>query len=553
MTAPRNRLLGAIAATVLTITLAACSTSTGGSPGPTNSDEPEAGGTLKVALNAWAPTNLDPHQQGNSNDPLIFRAIFDTLFWQKEDGTFEGLLAESYDLSDDGRVYTIHLRPDITFQDDSPLTAEVVRQNIEHIFDPATAAPLQASYLGPYESSKAIDDLTLEITLSEPYSALINVLSQAYLSIISGKQLTEAPETIVDHPIGTGPFEVVDWRADESLTLERNDDYAWAPESDAGRTGAAYLDGIEISFVAEDSVRYNGLVAGDFDVIDWTPPQSVESVLSNDSLEFTKFDRPGHPYSLWLNENNAPLDDQAVRQAIFAGLDRKAIIDAVSFGQWTVADGFLVPSTPNYAENSTATFTYDVDQANEILDDAGWSEVDSDGFRTKDGERLSLYFPTTGDVTQANQILEIVQDQLKDIGVEVQIDLLSSEDQQARVAAGEQDISAGIWTTNTADVLFIKYSSTEVTTPERRGTNQTNTADAELDELVAAARASTDADEIADLYARAQERLTEIVPSIPLHYRPSLVSSQDGVHGLAFDRAYGNLWFYNTWKEGAGS
>lgn len=553
MSASRHRLLGAVAATLLTITLAACSTGNGGSAAPTSADEPESGGTLEVALNAWAPTNLDPHQQGNSNDPLIFRSIFDTLFWQKEDGTYEGLLAESYDVSEDGRIYTIHLRPDITFQDDSPLTAGVVQQNIEHIFDPETKAPLQASYLGPYESSKAIDDLTLEITLSEPYSALINVLSQAYLSIISGKQLAEAPETIVDHPIGSGPFEVVDWRADESLTLQRNDDYAWAPESDAGRTGAAYLDGIDISFVAEDSVRYNGLVAGDFDVIDWTPPQSVDSVLGNDSLEFTRFDRPGHPYSLWLNENNAPLDDQAVRQALFAGLDRKAIIDAVSFGQWTVAEGFLVPSTPNYAENSADTFTYDVDQANDLLDGAGWSERDSDGYRVKDGERLSLYFPTTGDVAQANQILEIVQDQLKDIGVEVQIDVLSSEDQKARVAAGEQDISAGIWTTNTADVLFIKYSSTEVTTPERRGTNQTNTADAQLDELVAAARASTDPEEIADLYAQTQERLTEVVPSIPLYYRPSLVSYQDTVHGLAFDRAYGNLWFYNTWKDGAGS
>lgn len=553
MSASRHRLLGAIAATLLTISLAACSTANGSSSAPTSSEEPQSGGTLEVALNAWAPTNLDPHQQGNSNDPLIFRSIFDTLFWQKEDGTYEGLLAESYDVSDDGTVYTIRLRPGITFHDDSPLTAEVVQQNIEHIFDPETKAPLQASYLGPYESSKAIDDLTLEITLSEPYSALINVLSQAYLSIISGKQLAEAPETIVDHPIGSGPFEVVDWRADESLSLQRNDDYAWAPESDAGRTGPAYLDGIDISFVAEDSVRYNGLVAGDFDVIDWTPPQNVESVLSNDSLEFVKFDRPGHPYALWLNENNAPLDDQAVRQALFAGLDRKAIIDAVSFGQWTVAEGFLVPSTPNYAENSAATFTHDVDQANELLDGAGWSQRDSDGYRVKDGERLSLYFPTTGDVAQANQILELVQDQLKDIGVEIRIDVLSSEDQKARVAAGEQDISAGIWTTNTADVLFIKYSSTEVTTPERRGTNQTNTADATLDDLVAAARASTDPEEIADLYAQTQERLTEIVPSIPLYYRPSLVSSQDTVHGLAFDRAYGNLWFYNTWKEDAGS
>lgn len=544
----RSRWLSLTTGVALAVSLVACAST------PTNSaDEadlhPASGGLLKVAVNAWAPTKLDPHTQGNSNDPLVFRPIFDTLFWQGEDGEFEGLLADSADISDDGLVYTFHLHPGVVFHDGSKWTADGLKLNFEHILDPATQAPLAASYIRPYKSSRVIDDLTLEVTLSEPYSAFINVLSQAYLGIISPKQLAEDPASIAEHPIGSGPFEFVKWTPGESITLERYDDYAWAPKSDAEHSGPAYLDGIEIDFIAEDSVRYNALVAGDVDLIDWTPPQNVAAVKSNSELQFTKFDRPGHPYSLWLNTSNPPLDDPLVRQALFDALDRKSIVDAVSFGQWTVADGYLVPSTPNYVANSDANFVFDAKKADDLLDEAGWTKRDSDGYRVKDGKRLSLYYPTTGDTTQANQILELAQDQLKAVGIEVRIEVLSAEEQQAAVAAGKHHISAGIWTTNTADVLFIKYSSSEISTPERRGTNQTFTADSELDQEVADARSATSADDRAKLYADAQERLTEIVPSIPLYYRPSLVSYQRTVHGVGFDRAYGNLWFYNTWKE----
>jgi peptide/nickel transport system substrate-binding protein len=548
MAAGRRRWTSALLGAALVTVLAACAASPAGEAGAPEGD-PVRGGVLKVGLNGWAPTKLDPHTQANSNDPLVFRPIFDTLFWQNEDGEFDGLLAESVDISEDGLVYTFHLRDGVVFHDGAEWNAEGLKLNFEHILDPATQAPLAASYIRPYESSTVIDDLTLEVTLSEPYSAFVNVLSQAYLGIISPKQLAEDPESIAEHPIGSGPFEFVSWTPGESITYERYDDYAWAPESDSDHEGAAYLDGLEISFIAEDSVRYNALAAGDVDLIDWTPPQNVEAVEENPELEFTKFDRPGHPYALWLNEQNAPLDDSLVRQAVFAALDRESIVDAVSFGQWTVADGYLVPSTPNAVANDNAEFSYDTDTANELLDEAGWTERDGEGFRVKDGERLSLYYPTVGDTTQANQIVELAQDQLKDVGVEIVIEVLSDEAQQQVVAEGGQDLSAGIWTTNTADVLFIKYSSTEITTPERRGTNQTFTNDPELDQLVTGARSSTDADERAGLYADAQARLTEIVPSIPLYYRPSLVSYQNTVHGVAFDRAYGNLWFFNTWKS----
>lgn len=547
MRSPTRRLRAALATTIATSLLVACAPAAGSEPSAA-SGEPQDGGVLSVALNAWAPTALDPHTQANSNDPLIFRSLFDTLFWQTEDGEFEGLLAESYDVSGDGLVYTFHLREGVTFHDGSAWTAEGLQANFEHILDPATQAPLAASYIRPYESSTVVDDLTLEVTLSEPYSAFINVLAQAYLGIISPQQLAEAPETIAEAPIGSGPFQFVEWTPGESITYERYDDYDWAPES-AAHDGAAHLDGLEVTFVAEDSVRFNALAAGDFDLIDWTPPQNVAAVEADPNLDIARYDRPGHPYSLWLNEQHAPLDDPLVRQAIFAALDRESIVEAVSFGQWTVADGYLVPSTPNYAENSDPTFDFDVERANELLDEAGWTETDADGYRVRDGERLTLQFPTTGTVTQANQIVELVQDQLVDVGIEVVIEVLSDEEQAASVAAGEHHLSAGIWTTNTADVLFIKYSSTEITTPERRGTNQTFTSVPELDSLLSDARIETDAASRDDTYVAAQELLTEVVPSIPLYYRPSLVSFSTDVHGVSFDRAYGNVWFYDVWLE----
>lgn len=547
MSAFRKLATLALAAT-LAIAAAGCSADAGDDTDASDEDlTPIAGGTLRVGENGDEPPLLDPHQLSTTNTTTLLRPIFDTLVWQEADGTFTGLLAESWTVSDDGLDYTFDLREGVTFHDGSPWNAEGLKANFEHILDPATKSPLAASYIAPYESSDVVDDTTLVVHLSTPYSSFINVLAQTYLSIVSPKQIAEAPETIATAPIGSGPFRFVKWTKGESLELTRNDDYAWAPEG-AKNQGTAYLDGITFSFTAEDAVRYNGVAAGDFDVIEWTPPQQVAQAEKNPELRSSTTLRPGHPFSLWLNSRRAPFDDIAVRQAFVAAIDRQDIVETVSFDQWEVADGYVTPVTPDHSENATS-ITHDVDRADELLDEAGWSERDGDGYRTKDGERLTVHVPNAGVVAQTTQILELVQAQAKEIGIELKIELVSTQEAADRSAAGDYDVSAGIWTTNTADVLWIQYSSKNITTPERRGQNQSFTNDAELDALLDQARQTTDESERASLYEQAQSRVVELAPAVPLYVRPDLVTSRTSVHGVTFESAYGALWFQDTWLD----
>ncbi|MEU6729843.1 ABC transporter substrate-binding protein [Nonomuraea wenchangensis] len=503
---------------------------------------PKSGGTLVLGENADEPACLDPHQLSTTNTTVVGRPIFDSLLWQDAEGELKPWLATAWKVSGDGLTYTFTLREGVTFHDGSAWDAEALKLNLEHMRDPATKSPLAASYIAPYKDAKVVDEHTLEVRLSSPYSAFLNVLAQSYLAMISPKQLKENPASTCEHPVGSGPFVFDTWTKGQSITYKKNPGYAWGP---AGREGPAYLDALEIRFLAEDATRYNALLAGEVDVIDNTPPASVEDVKANPDLAFTSIDRPGHPFSVWLNTGRAPFGDQKVRQALTLAVDRKAVIDSVSFGQWSVATGFITPSTPDHAEGGQ--ITYDPARANALLDEAGWTQKDKDGIRLKDGKRLTAVALDTGVNPQNTQILVQTQAAAAKAGIEIKIESVTAQESQDRTGKGDFDVSVGIWTTNTADVLWIQYSSKNITTPERRGQNTTRLSDDALDKLLEQARASTDAAERAAIYGKAQARLLDLAPAVPFYDRPSLVSSQKRVHGLAWDYAYGAVTFHDAW------
>ncbi|MEV1175530.1 ABC transporter substrate-binding protein [Nonomuraea sp. NPDC049784] len=539
-----SRLKPLLATALLASLLTACgSGASGGGSAPVTDSAPKAGGRLVLGENGDEPACLDPHQLSTTNTTVVDRPIFDSLLWQDEDGTLKPWLASAWKVSDDGLTYTFTLRDGVKFHDGAPWNAEALKLNLEHMRDPATKSPLAAGYIAPYKDSEVKDEHTLEVRLSSPYSAFLNVLAQSYLAMISPKQLKEDPGSTCEHPVGSGPFVFEKWTKGQSITYRKNPDYAWGPPGQ--HAGAAYLDGLEIRFLAEDATRYNALLSGEVDVIDNTPPSDVQDVKSNQDLNFTTIDRPGHPFSVWLNTGRAPFGDQRVRQALTLTVDRKAIIDSVSFGQWKLATGFVTPSTPDHAEGGQ--IGYDPAKAAKLLDEAGWTGKDKDGIRTKDGKRLTAVALDSGVNPQNTQILVQTQAAAAKAGIEIKIENVTAQIASDRAARGDFDVSVGIWTTNTADVLWIQYSSENITTGKRRGQNTTRLADPQIDKLLDQARAATDGAKRAELYGQAQARLIDLAPAVPLYNRPSLISSQKKVHGLAWDNAYGAVTFHDTW------
>lgn len=541
----------AVAATALLGATAACGADRAAEPTDRGATlEPVSGGTLRLGTNGQEPTCLDPHGNASTLGTLLTLPVSDTLVWQEDDGTLTGWLAERWEVSDDGLVYTFHLREGVTFTDGTPWDAQALQVNLEHMLDPATKSPLAAAYIAPYASSRVVDELTLEVTLSSPYSAFLNVLAQGYLGMISPTQIREAPETICEAPIGSGPFVLERWNKGQSVEYVRNPDYAWGPEGT--HEGPAYLERLEIVFVTEDATRYNALASGELDAIEFVPPQSYDAVAANPDLEtFTEF-RPGHPYGLSFNVSRPPFDDVRVRKALVAAVDRQAVVESISFGKWDAVEGFLTPSTPDYvADVAQGRLDHDPDLANRLLDEAGWTGRDAEGYRTKDGQRLVAHLPMTNDVPLRVQIAEQTQAAAREVGFEVRIEYVAPQDLSDRSAAGDYDLSSGLWSTNTADVLWIRYHSDNITTPERRGQNSSRLADAELDALLQEARETTDDARRSTLYAQAQDRLVELAPGIPFYSDPRPVAYWSHVHGLRHANGYLAPYLFDVWTEKA--
>lgn len=539
---------GAVVA--LSLALSGCAgAGAGGGQSASDGSKPVSGGVLTLGENSDEPTTLDPHELSTTNTTVLLRPVLDTLVWETPQHTFEPDLASSWDISSDGLTYTFHLRKDVVFQDGTKWTAEGLKLNFEHILDPATKSPLAASYIAPYKDSTVVDDSTLKVQLTKPYSSFINVLAQSYLSIVSPKQIKEAPETIGTHPIGSGPFEFVNWVKGQYVEYKRYDKYNWAPKG-SGHQGPAYLSGLKIQFIPEDSVRFNAVGSGDVDIIENTPPQDVQRVKGNPDLGFTSLLRPGHPFSFWFNAARAPFNDVRVRQALVSAVDRQQLVKTVSFGQWTTADGYITPVTPDYAKNGAKIPSFDVKKANALLDQAGWTGRDANGYRTKDGKQLTAYYPDAGVNAQTSQLAQLIQAAAKKVGVNIVIQQDTSLQASDAVIKGDFDLSGGIWTTNTADVLWIQYSSQNVTTPQRQGQNSSGLKDAKLDSLIDQARETTSAAKKSSLYSQAQARLVDLAPAIPLYVRPDLVTyNKNKVQGVSFEHAYGALDFYDTWLK----
>ncbi|HUR05031.1 MAG TPA: ABC transporter substrate-binding protein, partial [Nonomuraea sp.] len=185
---PRKPLL-AVALIAFLMSPAACGTSpgTGATDSTTTGGAPKAGGTLVLGENSDEPACLDPHQLVTTNTTVVDRPVFDSLLWQDTAGKLKPWLAESWQVSPDGLTYTFKLRQGVKFHDGSVWNAEALKVNLEHMKDPATKSPLAAAYIAPYKDAKVVDDHTLEVHLTSPYSAFLNVLAQSYLSMISAK------------------------------------------------------------------------------------------------------------------------------------------------------------------------------------------------------------------------------------------------------------------------------------------------------------------------------------------------------------------------------
>jgi len=508
----------------------------------------QPGGTLRVSV-ASDPGSLDLHAISHTNAQWLGRILYDNLVYLDDKGNISPWLATSWDISPDGRTYTFHLRKDVTFSDGTKFDAEAVRANLEHMRDPATKSPLAAAYIAPYIDGTVVDEYTFEAHLREPYTPFLNVLAQSWLAMESPKAIRDNPKQLGDHPVGSGPFVLESYTRQQGAVFVKRKDYHWSPQQ-VRHEGPAYLDRIEISFVAEPLIRYNSLAAGQYDLTIDAPPQNAAAIRADDELAFDSHVRTGAPYrGLTFNTAQPPFDDVRVRKAVTLAIDREGIVQIVGFGEYLPKTDFLASNTKYYDPSFRDALKYDPQQANKLLDEAGWTGRDAQGYRTKDGKRLSaeVLSPSSGTTTP---VLAAIQSDVKKVGVELILaQLPTTQVTERRNAGAYQALGAGVWHTNTPDALYILNHSKEITSAKRIGQNTAQLRDPELDELLEKARRSSDPAQLQDLYSRAQKRLTELVPGAPLFENSSSIAYHRYVKGLVFDTSHNTVYFPSVWLQ----
>lgn len=431
-----GRLLASFA---LTLALAGCS----------QSGDETANKTLNIAF--WGDNttlvSVDPFQVYWLEHRVLLRNVAESLTDQDPDsGKIIPWLAKSWEVSDDALTYTFKLRDDVTFSNGERFDAQAVKTAFDSNKAFATELPATfgATYLAGYDHAEVVDDFTLKLVLSKPNAGFLQATSTTNLSILApASYKLSAKERSLGKIIGTGPFTLEHYTPESGAKLVKRKGYHWA-SANVKNQGEAHLDSVEISYIPEESVRNGLFLQGKADIL-WprNPFSEVDlKLFQSKGATIQSRSLPGPSLNLFPNTRGERLlSDKQVRLALQKAIDRKTYASAVYNSDFPVVSGIFDTTTP-YFKSQAAKLVYDPAGAEQLLDAAGWAKG-TDGYRHKNGKRLTLSYnispaETAGDV--------LIQDQLRKVGVELKLSVVTRAEWVANNASGNYDLSINYMT-----------------------------------------------------------------------------------------------------------
>ncbi|MDQ3779431.1 MAG: peptide ABC transporter substrate-binding protein [Chloroflexota bacterium] len=493
--------------------------------------EPARGGRAVIAL-IQEPGQMNPYFNIQSGS-FLSTLVVDPLFVPDASGNYLPVLAaevptiENGGISEDFLTITYKLRDGITWSDGEPFTADDVVFSHEIYKDPGSTTVLGPAY-ELIESVEAIDPLTVRVRMT--------AINPAYLELwnaegpVQPKHKFESSAVDQEHPLarlplGTGPFVFTDWKTGDEITLERNPNYR--------DPGKPRLDAITIKVAPEKESAIASFVAGEFDtvyfIVTGDLPTLTQAEAEGAGIVVQLQEGPSHVEWLWLNLSDGGdpskphpvFGDPAIREAMDHGIDRQTVIDEVLGGFGYQVGSFIYSG---WAAVDIPAAAYDPQLANQILDDAGWA-IGSDGIREKEGVRASLrYQSIAGDQTR-ELYQQVVQQNLRDIGIELNIEnvpsntIFGSWEEGGIYARGDYDIlmsRAGFFVDPAQ--WANEFTSDQIPTAEfPAGLNRVRYQSPEFDAAIAEGASTLDQEVRAEAYQRAAERFAADRPAIPLY------------------------------------
>ncbi|MGI9824997.1 ABC transporter substrate-binding protein [Agromyces sp. Marseille-Q5079] len=502
ITRKRSVLIAVVTATALLLTGCA-----GGGNAATSDDVaasgPVSGGTLRV-LEVVQPTGFDPVQVFSSTSmPITYTALYGQfVIANEETGDYDCGLCESFMTSDGGATWDVVTREGMTFTDGTPFDAAALKYNWDRMKDPALGSA-SAGVASQIESIEVVDARTAKLHMVVPTPGLLGLMPIYSLQwIASPTALEQGQEAFNKNPIGAGPFVFESWTQGGTLKLTRNDDYFGDP---------AYVDAIEVQGVPDNTQRLNGLISGQADI-----------ALNSDPSTFVEAEAAGYPNEIdifnggigfMFNTKKAPFDDVRARQAVAYALDLEQLSNAVNRGNGSVPKTLFTKESPFYEDIPLQTF--DQEKAQELFD-----ELAAEG---KPVEFSYTVFPGTGPAT-----FDALQAQLKQYdNVTVTADQRDSSEQGVVTTTGDYNLAS-------SSLAFVDPASRlwGALHGDANRTNYSGIDDAELNDALDAALATTDPDEQKAQYKIVQDRLAEIVPYVLFQEYLNGATVTDKVHGV---------------------
>jgi peptide/nickel transport system substrate-binding protein len=473
--------------------------------------------------------------------------ILDNLVSRAADGRIEPWLAQSWQVSPDGRTWTFTLRPGPTFSDGTPVDAAAVADNADWWVHGGNSTV--KAWIGDYyDSARALDDRTVAFTLKAPYPRFAENLTQPYFGIQSPKALrTRTAEQNCSAPIGSGPFVVNRWNRGYDILLDRREDYRWGPAT-ATHSGPALLAHIDWRFITDPTTRTAALRSGEVDAI--YDVQAFEwANLRAQGYQLQSYVTGGRPQQISFNTTRGPFTDERVRQAFAYGIDRRAVVDAVGKGVIPYeGNGPVSRSTPAYSEAAADRYSYDPRRAAALLDAAGW-RAGPDGVRVRDGTPLEVTFPYAVDRT-INQdgaaIIQALQRQAEAVGFRIRLVPYPPSAAAAGAYSGrnDYDLMIGYWTAVNAGILWVNWRQD---LPASRNTaNAAFWNDPALEAVIREANSESDPARQDALYREAQDRIAAQALSIGVYDRLSTLAIKPGLVGVHQEQSQGGPIFYDA-------
>ena len=465
--------------------------------------QPKRGGTITLAISKELAL-MNPLINTSSTEARIRELMFEPLLARDPSGSIQPRLAESWEVSKDGKLYTFKLRKGVKFHNGKELTAEDIKFAVDYTINPKNGAH-GFDELSAVERAEAVDKYTVRFHMKRHNPLFLTSLTDiGAFSAIPKESLPEGMRKPTTFPAGTGPFKFVEWQPGQRIVFERFDDY-WGQK--------AYVDRVIMKEIGDATVRFTALQAGDVDIIERTPYEWVQQIVEGKikGIAYVKAARAG-ARNLEFNVADPPFNNKKLRLAVAHALDKKEIMQAAYFGLADTADQRFARGQFWYFDVPTPQF--DQNKAKALLKESGYK-----------GETLEL-MGNRGEVADVEGAT--IQAQLKRVGIKVELKILerASALEMRRQGKYMFKLAGG---SDYPDPLPAYEEYACEPDPRKRRLNESGYCDKEYDALLRKAEAEIDQDKRRVLFKQVVTKIVQDLPIFPIGFTPRFFTFREHV------------------------